>query len=151
MKAKEGAMGKINWTRVLLGGLVAGAAGNVLMFAAWGLFTRPSLSAALEALGQPLQETVVSTVVGVMLGFLVMILVIWLYAAIRPRYGAGPKTALVAGVAAGLLFAVFPDIGWGLTLRLIPARVWATDAVVSLVVIVIATLLGAWVYKEEGA
>ena len=151
MKAKEGAMGKINWTRVLLGGLVAGAVGNVLMFAAWGLFTRPSLSAALEALGQPLQETVATTVIGVVLGFLVMILVMWLYAAIRPRYGAGPRTALVAGVAAGLLFAVFPDIGWGLTLRLIPGRVWATDAVVSLVVIVIATLLGAWVYKEEGA
>jgi len=150
MKAKEGAMGKINWTRVLLGGLVAGAVGNVLMFAGWGIFTRPTLSAALDALGQPLQETFISTVIGVVLGFLVMILVMWLYAAIRPRYGAGPRTALVAGVAAGFLFAVFPDMGWGLTLRLIPGRVWATDAVVSLVVIVIATLLGAWVYKEEG-
>ena len=148
MKAKEGAMGKINWTRVLLGGLVAGAVGNVLMFAGWGIFTRPTLSAALDALGQPLQETFISTVIGVVLGFLVMILVIWLYAAIRPRYGPGPKTALVAGVVAGLLFAVFPDIGWGLTLRLIPARVWAADAIVSFLVIVAATLFGAWAYKE---
>ena len=141
-------MGKINWTRVLIGGLIAGVVGNVLMFAAWALFTRPSLSAALLALGQPLQETGVAAVIMVVLGFLVMILVIWLYAAIRPRYGAGPRTALVAGIAAGLLFVVFPDIGWGLTLRLIPARVWAVDAVVSLVVIVIATLVGAWAYKE---
>jgi hypothetical protein len=45
--------------------------------------------------------------------------------------------------------AVLPDIGWGLTLRLIPARVWVEDAVMTLVAIVIATLLGAWVYKEE--
>jgi hypothetical protein len=34
-------------------------------------------------------------------------------------------------------------------LRLIPARVWAIDAVDTLVIAVVATLLGAWVYKEQ--
>jgi hypothetical protein len=144
-------MGKINWTRVLIGGLIAGVVANVLWFAAWGLLIRPSLSAALEALGRPLQETVGATVLMVVLNFIGMILVIWLYAAIRPRYGAGPKTAALAGVAAGLLAGVFPDIGWGMTLRLIPASVWVTDAAASLVIIVIATLLGAWAYKEQAA
>jgi drug/metabolite transporter (DMT)-like permease len=96
-----------------------------------------------------MQETVSTTVLLVVLGFVFGILVTWLYAAIRPRYGAGPRTAVLAGVAAGLLMGVFPDIGWGLTLRLIPARVWAADAVVSLVALVIAALLGAWVYKEQ--
>jgi hypothetical protein len=47
------------------------------------------------------------------------------------------------------VIGVFPDIGWGLTLRLIPARVWATDAVITFVAVVVATLLGAWVYKEQ--
>jgi drug/metabolite transporter (DMT)-like permease len=122
---------------------------NVLSFAGWALFVRPGLSAALEALGRPLQETVAATVLMVVLGFLVGILAVWLYAAIRPRYGPGPGTAAVAGVAAGLLMGVFPDIGWGLTLRLIPASVWATDAVATFVVLVVATLLGAWVYKEQ--
>lgn len=144
-------MGKINWTRVLIGGLVAGVVANVLWFAAWGLFVRPGLRAALEALERPQQETVATTVLMVVLSFLVMILAIWLYAAIRPRYGAGPRTALVAGVAAGLLMGVFPDIGWGLTLRLIPARVWVIDAVSTFVVLVVATLIGAWVYKEQAA
>jgi hypothetical protein len=142
-------MGKVNWTRVLIGGLVAGVVINVLWFAGWALFIRPGLSAALEALGRPLQETVAATVLMVVLGFLVGILAVWLYAAIRPRYGPGPGTAAVAGVAAGLLMGVFPDIGWGLTLRLIPASVWATDAVATFVVLVVATLLGAWVYKEQ--
>ena len=144
-------MGKINWTRVLIGGLIAGVVANVLWYAAWGLLIRPSLSAALEALGRSLQETTTAAVLMVVLNFLGGILVIWLYAAIRPRYGAGPRTAAFAGVAAGLLVGVFPDIGWGMTLRLIPARVWAADAVASLVVIVIATLLGAWAYKEQAA
>jgi len=95
-----------------------------------------------------MQETVSTTVLMVVLGFVSGIASIWLYAAIRPLYGAGPGTAALAGVAAGLLAGVLPDIGWGLTLRLIPASVWVGDAVFTLVVTVIATLLGAWVYKE---
>jgi drug/metabolite transporter (DMT)-like permease len=96
-----------------------------------------------------MQETVGATVLMVVLTFLMGILLIWLYAAIRPRYGAGPGTAALAGVAVGLLGGVFPDIGWGLTLRLIPAGVWVADAAFTLVAAVIATVLGAWVYKEE--
>ena len=142
-------MGKINWIRVLIGGLVAGVVGNVLWFAAWGLFLKGGLSATLLALGHPLQETAGGTVLMVVLNFVAMILVIWLYAAIRPRYGAGPGTAALAGVAAGLLLGVFPDIGWGMTLRLIPAGAWVKDAVVTLVIIVISTVVGAWVYKEQ--
>jgi hypothetical protein len=142
-------MGKINWTRVLLGGLLAGIVGLIFQFAVWVPLVGRSLSAALQTLGHPMQETVGATVVMVVLIFVVGILAIWLYAAIRPRYGAGPGTAALAGVVVGLLMGVFPDIAWGLFLRLIPARVWVTDAVLSLVVIVIATVLGAWVYKEQ--
>ena len=60
-------------------------------------------------------------------GFLVGIFAVWLYAAIRPRYGAGPKTALCAGAAVwGLgylprsarLRSIFsPDILWASALR----------------------------------
>jgi len=143
-------MGRINWIRVLIGGLVAGVVINVLQFAAWALFVRRGLSAVLEALGHPLKETVGTTVLWVVVGFFVGILVIWLYAAIRPRYGAGPRTAALAGVAAGVLL-IIPNIGWGSMLRLIPARVWAIDAVDTLVVLVVATLIGAWVYKEAAS
>jgi hypothetical protein len=142
-------MGKINWARVLLGGLIAGIVGNVLQFAVWVPLVGRSLSATLQTLGHPMQETVGATVLMVVLGFLMGILLIWLYAAIRPRYGAGPGTAALAGVVAGLMMGVFPDIAWGLFLRMIPARVWVADAVFSLVAIVIATVLGAWIYKEE--
>ena len=142
-------MGKINWIRVLIGGMVAGVVINVFQFAAWVLFVNSSLSATLEALGHPLKETFGTTVLWVVLSFLLGILFVWLYAAIRPRCGAGPRTAALAGVAAGVLLLI-PNIGWGSMLRLIPARVWAIDAVDTLVISVVATLLGAWVYKEEG-
>jgi preprotein translocase subunit SecY len=142
-------MGKINWARVLLGGLIAGVVLNVFQFAVWVPLVGRSLSAALQTLGHPMQETLATTVLMVVLMFVGGILAIWLYAAIRPRYGAGAGTAALAGVAAGVFMGVLPDIGWGLTLRLIPAMVWVGDAVTGLVAIVIATVLGAWLYKEE--
>ena len=142
-------MGKINRARVLIGGLIAGVVQNVLWYAVWGPLVGRSLSDALQKLGQPMHQTVGTTVTGVVLTFLIGILAIWLYAAIRPRYGAGPGTAALAGVATGLLVAVIPDIGWGLTLASIPLKVWVGDALFSLVAMVIATLLGAWVYKEQ--
>jgi hypothetical protein len=142
-------LGKINWIRVLIGGLIAGVVGNVFQFAVWVPLVGRSLSPALQTLGHPMQETFATTVLMVVLIFVMGVLAIWLYAAIRPRYGAGPGTAALAGVAAGVFMMVLPDIGWGLTLRLIPATVWVEDAVIGLVAIVIATLLGAWVYKEE--
>jgi hypothetical protein len=142
-------MGKINWTRVLLGGLIAGVVGIVFLFAVWVPLVGPSLKAALQTLGHPMQEAVGTTVLTVVWNLLMGILAIWLYAAIRPRYGAGPGTAALAGVAAGLLVGVFPDAFWGLSLRVIPANVWVIDAVVTLVTCVIATVLGAWVYKEQ--
>jgi uncharacterized membrane protein len=142
-------MGKINWTRVLLGGLIAGVVGNIFEFAVWVPLVGRSLSATLQALGHPMQETVATTVLIVVLIFVMGILAIWLYAAIRPRYGAGPGTAALAGAAAGVFMAVVPDLAWGLTLRLIPATVWVEDAVVGLVALVVMTVLGAWVYKEE--
>ena len=142
-------MGKINWTRLLLGGLIAGVVLDVLWLAIWGPLVGRSLSATLQTLGHPMQEAVGTTVLLLVLGIVMGILTIWLYAAIRPRYGAGPGTAVLAGVAVGLLNGVLPDIGLGLTLRLIPARVWVGDAIFSLVAMIIATLLGAWVYKEQ--
>ena len=142
-------MGKINWGGLLIGGLVAGVVVNVLWYATWTLLVRPPLSDALQAVGRPLQESVTMAVVMVVLGFLYGIVAISLYAAIRPRFGPGPATATMAGVAAGLLGAVFPDIGWGSTITLIPATIWATDAIATLAIVVIATIVGAWVYKEQ--
>ena len=142
-------MGKINWGRLLIGGLVAGVVINVLWLAGWTLWVRTLVSDALQAVGHPLDESAAGSVVMIVLGFLMGIVAVWLYAAIRPRYGAGPKTAAIAGVAAGILLGVFPDIGWGSTLRLIPAKVWVTDAITTLVIVAIATIVGAWVYKEQ--
>ena len=142
-------MGKINWIRVFLGGLIAGAVGNVFQFVAWMPLVGRSLRTTLQTYGYAMQETVSITVFKAVWIFVMGIVAVWFYAAIRPRYGAGPGTAVLAGVIAGFLMGVFPDIAWGLVLRLIPAKVWLADAIFSMVAMVIVTVLGAWVYKEQ--
>lgn len=83
-------------------------------------------------------------------GFLVGIFAIWLYTAIRPRYGAGWKTALCAGSAVWgfgyLLSSVTP-----VALNLFPSRLMAIGLTVGLVEVLAATLAGAWLYREETA
>jgi hypothetical protein len=88
-------MGKINRTRVLLGGLVAGVIINIFEFVLNGVIITKDMEDALRALGRQLGmgELAMFTVWAFMVG----VFAVWLYAAIRPRYGAGPKTALCAG------------------------------------------------------
>ncbi len=142
-------MGKINWGRLLIGGLVAGAVMNLLSFAEWKLLIAPLLSDALQAAGRKLQESVTMGVVMNVMFFLVGMLVVWLYAAIRPRFGPGPGTAAIAGVTVGILLGIL--VAWGMSLQMIPATVWATDAIATLVIVVIGTLVGAWLYREQAA
>lgn len=142
-------MGKINWGRVLLGGLLAGLVANGIGFASWYLFLKARWAPAMEALGRPIQETTWAFDRGdlFILYLIAGILAIWLYAAIRPRYGPGPKTAAAAGFALWLIGGLIPTIGWGSFLQF-PRGLLATDAIVGLITWVVATLIGAWPYKE---
>src|SRR6266849_4394870 len=91
-------MGKINWTRVILGGLVAGLIINVFEFVMNGVILAKDMEAAISALGRQMGGGALAMFIA--WGFLVGIFAIWLYAAIRPRYFACPKTAACAGAAA---------------------------------------------------
>jgi hypothetical protein len=148
MKAQEDAMGKINGTRVFWGGLLAGVILIVLGYGAWFLYLGNRWTVALEALGHPMHMSVSDIAIGIVMDFVLGIFAVWLYALIRPRCGAGAKTALFAGVAFWVLTGLLPTIMWG-TLRLFSVRLLTIDVLSYLVMVIIATLLGAWVYKEE--
>ena len=140
-------MGKINWGRVFLGGLLAGVVFIVLGFAAYAMYLEELYVPAMEELGHPIQESVGFYVFSIVLSFVVGIFAVWLYAAIRPRYGAGAKTAVIAGLAFWILGGLFPAISFGF-MGLFPANVLFVDGLTGLVICVVATFLGAWVYKE---
>jgi len=81
-------------------------------------------------------------------GFLLGIAAVWLYAAIRPRYGAGPTTAIRAGLFTWAVAVFLANLG-NYPLGLFPTRLLVITSIVALVEIVVATLVGAWLYKEE--
>ena len=141
-------MGKINWTRVILGGLVAGAIINIFESVLNGVAMAKDMEAAVSALGR--QMGAGQLAMFIVWGFLVGIFAVWLYAAIRPRYGPGPRTALCAGASVWglgyLLASVTP-----LALHLFPRRLMAIGLAVGLVELLVGTLAGAWLYREESA
>jgi hypothetical protein len=82
------------------------------------------------------------------LGFANGIFAVWLYAAIRPRYGAGPKTAICAGVALWVIAILLPNVGFMSVSGLFPNNLTVLTTLGGIFECVVATLAGAAVYKE---
>jgi len=141
-------MGKTNWNRVFLGGLLAGVVIIVLGFAAYAIYLEKLWTPAMEALGLSSQMSVGLYIFAVVISLIVGILAIWLYSAIRPRYGAGVKTALIAGIAFWVLSGLLTYISYGV-MGMFPTNLLVIDGLTGLVILVVATLVGAWVYKEQ--
>jgi len=142
-------MRQINWNRVLLGGLVAGLIIDVVQWLINGVFLGPQWRQAMEALGKPLVETPGGILFHILLGLVYGILAVWAYASIRPRYGAGPITALYAGLGVWLLGFFLPALTW-IDMGLFPRRLVAIATLGGLAGILLATVAGAWLYQEPG-
>jgi hypothetical protein len=81
------------------------------------------------------------------MGFATGIVGVWLYAAARPRLGAGPTTALQVGLVVWLLAWAFPSIGM-MTQGLYPGGLLLIGVLWGLVEVPLAMVAGAWLYKE---
>jgi hypothetical protein len=72
---------------------------------------------------------------------------VWIYVALRPRFGAGFQTALLAGLAVwvvGRLCVALDMLGLGV----FPIHMMVEQGLLGLVAILPSTLLGAWIYRE---
>ena len=139
-------MGKINLQKVVVGGLVAGVVLNVFDFLVYGVWLKNDMNAAMAALNKP---AITSNMIlwFVFLDFLYGIWLVWLYAAIRPRFGAGPKTAVTAGVAMWVLFGLLNTLAQA-PMGLFPQRLMVIPLVVTLITWPIAAAAGAKFYTE---
>ena len=85
-------MSRINWGRVIVGGLAAGVVMNLGEWLLHEVILRERMESAAAAMG--LERPTGSDIgIFVAMTFALGILLVWLYAAIRPRYGPGPKAA----------------------------------------------------------
>jgi hypothetical protein len=144
-------MGRINSVRVLVGGLVAGLVMNVseailhagVLGADGGKLLEDWKRLGLEIDVGP---SLLFWLVGIT--FVLGILAVWTYAAIRPRFGPGPKTALCAGLAVWAMSYLYAGVYIDAGIVVVPPKLTWLPVAWGLVEIPVATLLGAWVYKE---
>ena len=142
-------MGQINWGRVIPGGLLAGLVMNIGEAALHGGVLGRDVAELFKARGVPAtgEPWQLASLVGVT--FVLGVAAVWLYAAIRPRYGPGPRTALCAGLAvwvlAHLWSGVYLAAGFG---GLITERLAWLPVAWGLLEAPLGTLAGAWLYKE---
>jgi hypothetical protein len=141
-------MSAINYGRVVVGGLVAGVVLNVLdtvngMFIMAGEFEANSARLGLDP---ALMESPSVMTTWIVIDFLIGILLVWLYAAIRPRFGPGLKTALMAGLVfwAGVTLVMYGFTAMGLFASSLFWMALPTQLVISLA----GAAAGGWAYKE---
>jgi hypothetical protein len=141
----------MNFTRVLLGGLVAGlvmllsqivlhtivlADQGKKLVADWatrGLDASASLEPSL-----PLTGAI----------FLLGLISVWVYAAIRPRFGPGARTAIVAGIVVWAASHLFTGVYVHAGVVIVPSRMVWLPVAWTFIEVQIATLVGAWLYRE---
>ena len=141
----------MNWSRIWLGGLAAGVVMNLIDAAVNGFLLASRWERESEALRPGLMSRMAttSTIGWIVFDFALGVLLVWLYAAIRPRYGPGPRTALIAGMvlwlATHLAFASLAFMG-----MFSPGLVLASS-VGGILSAAAGAYVGGMIYREEGA
>jgi FtsH-binding integral membrane protein len=142
----------INRRKLLVAGLAAGIVLNIIDFLSNGVILSARMQADANAFKPGLGDEMAAMggaqiAVYVFFDFVVGFLLAWTYAAIRPRFGPGPRTALYVG----LLFFVF---GLILTfgykeLGVMSSGLWWMYTGIWFVNLLIASAVAGWVYSED--
>jgi hypothetical protein len=139
-------MGKINLKGVIIGGLVAGVVLNIFDSVLFGVVLKNDMAVAMQALNLPVMSNSVIPWY-VFVDFLFGIALVWVYAAIRPRFGAGPATAVKAGLISWLIFNVIRALfDW--PSGMMPHNLMVIVTAVALVKQPLAVVVGAKFYTE---
>jgi hypothetical protein len=144
-------MGKINLGRVIIAGIVAGLVADILGFVVDGVLLAPQWAAGMRALGRTELFSPSQLIWINLLGLLGGIALIWIYAAIRPRFGPGPITAVLAGVAFWVVGYLLPNLTFMWFGGLFPRQLTLLTTFGGVVEMVLAAIAGAALYRESAS
>lgn len=140
-------MGKINVGRVILGGLAAGLAYNLINWIGHGVILKAASSQTMAELnmeppgtGLRVQLWLIWVGYGVALA--------WIYAAIRPRFGPGFVTAVRAGGIVWFVGIVVPALPMAV-LGFASAGMILADVLVGLTGLMVGGSIAGYLYREE--
>ncbi|OFW40918.1 MAG: hypothetical protein A3J29_22725 [Acidobacteria bacterium RIFCSPLOWO2_12_FULL_67_14b] len=138
----------MNTGKVVVGGLVAGVVFNVGDFVINTMLLAAENAEFMKRLGldPAAMESFAGMAPWIVIDFLFGLLVVWTYAAIRPRFGPGVSTAVIAGIipflGATLVLAGFTSMG------VFPVAMFVKGTAASLANTLVGTIAGAWAYTE---
>jgi hypothetical protein len=142
-------MNQINIKRLLLAGVVVFVSWIVIEVALEHImstlvFGQSTSEMWMQAVG--LNElSGLSVGINLLVGLLNCIVMIWIYASLRPMYGVGTKTALItAAFGVVWILSMFVNIT---NLGLLPARLALIEGTFEAVEVPLAMLIGALVYE----
>lgn len=139
-------MDRINTGGVIKGGLVAGLIINLSQT----ILNVPVLGARMQS--ELAARNLPAVEGGAIAVFVVMcfglgLLMIWLYAAVRPRLGPGPNTAVCVGLVVWTLIYIWRGVGYA-TMGFVSWNTAIITIVWGLVESILAAVAGAYFYKE---
>src|SRR5690349_394123 len=141
----------INTGKVIVGGVVGGIVANVIDFVSQQFILQGMEAAAMTKLNPALAKPPTGGQIAgfVVLDFVWIIANVWIYAAIRTRFGPGPKTAAYAGIVSWVVGSTVA--GFFCVLGLFGADIYIASGLVALVNSIVSTMVGARFYSEEAA
>ena len=142
----------INLRRVIPGGLVAGGViiiCNILAQFVLADRVKQEMNSWIPGSVDRMSIGVGVIAASLMMKFVIGIILIWVYAAIRPRFSPGPRTAAYVAIAVWILAAVFfsdfPLMG------MMSVTSYILLETLQLFTFLIASLVGAKMYSEHSA
>jgi len=142
----------INTKKVLLGGIAAGVVMNVIDTITNMFILGARMKAETDAFKPGLSDQMMqgtAMVTYIVMDFILGFALVWTYAAIRPRFGPGLRTATYAAVLfwilAGVFFSGFMHMG------IMSPGLWWSFAFIGLVNFLVSAWVGAWLYTEDSA
>jgi hypothetical protein len=142
----------INTQKVVVGGIVAGVVMIVIDFISNMFILGARMKAESDAFKPGLADQMMqgpAIITNVVMTLILGIALVWTYAAIRPRFGPGLRTATYAAVLFWILASIFYS-GY-MHMGMMSAGLWWSFAFVGLVNFLLSAWAGARVYSEGAA
>ena len=141
----------INTGKIVAGGLVAGVVANAFDFVTNTYILGADMQAWAASHNIDPATLTSGAVAGtwVVVDFIYGLLLVFTYAAIRPRFGPGVRTAIIAGL---VVFLAPTIVLFGFTqMGMLTMPMFVKGTIGAIVATLAASVAGAAIYKEQGA
>ena len=142
----------INKGKVVVGGIAAGVVMGILEIAMNKLYLSSIMVSEMNRFKAGMGDQMMAANpwwIPLIMNCITGLLIVWLYAAIRSRFGPGQKTAIYAAIFFWLCGSFF-NLGYGF-MGMMAWSTWTVYAVAWLIITIIGASVGGRLYSENGA